>query len=103
MICVIATMEVAAGRRQELLGLLQSVMPKVRAEPGCIEYAPMIDIRSGISLQGPVRGNVVVLIEKWESVDALKAHLKTLHMVEYFEQVEELQLSLDLQIVEPAS
>jgi quinol monooxygenase YgiN len=103
MICVIATMEVAAGRRQELLGLLQGVMPKVRAEPGCIEYAPMIDIRSGISLQGPVRDNVVVLIEKWESVDALKTHLKTLHMVEYFEQVEELQLSLDLQIVEPVA
>jgi len=101
MICVIATLEVAAGRRQELLGLLRGVMPKVRAEPGCIEYSPMIDLRSGLSMQGPVRGNVVVLIEKWESLAALKSHFKTLHMVEYFEKVEELQLSMDLQIVEP--
>jgi quinol monooxygenase YgiN len=102
MICVIATIEVAAGRRDELLALLKGVAPKVRTEKGCIAYGPMIDVRSGLAAQGPVRDNAVVMIEKWESVAALQAHLKTLHMAEYFRKSEELQASLELQVLQPA-
>jgi quinol monooxygenase YgiN len=102
MICVIATIEVAAGRRQELLGLLQGVMPKVRAESGCIEYATMTDVSSGLPAQGPLRDNALVIVEQWESLDALRAHLKTLHMADYFRKAEELQASLSLQVLQPA-
>ena len=102
MICVIATIEVAAGRRDELLALLRGVMPKVRAEKGCIEYAAMIDVRSGLAAQGPIRENAVTIVEKWESLAALQAHLKTLHMAEYFRQAEDLQMSLSLQVLQPA-
>ena len=72
MICVIATIEVAAGRRDELLALFRGVVPKVRAEKGCIEYAPMIDVRSGLAAQGPIRHNAVTMVEKWESLAALR-------------------------------
>ena len=102
MICVIATIEVAAGRRDELLALLQEVVPKVRSEEGCIEYTPMIDVSSGLEAQYPPRENAIVIVEKWESLDALKAHLSTLHMAEYFEQAERLRLSMSLRIVQPA-
>ncbi len=101
MICVIATIEVAAGRRDELLALLKGVMPKVRAEKGCIEYTAMIDVRSGLAPQGPIRENAVVIVEKWESLAALEAHLKTLHMAEYFRQAESLQVGLSLQVLQP--
>jgi quinol monooxygenase YgiN len=102
MICVIATIEVAAGRRDELLALLQGVVPKVRAEQGCIDYGPMIDVRSGLAPQGPIRDNAVTIVERWESLAALQAHLKTLHMAEYFRKAEELQLSMSLQVLQPA-
>ena len=102
MICVIATIQVAAGRRDDLLVLFRSLMSKVRAEQGCIEYAAMIDTRSGLAAQDPIRANTLVVIEKWESAAALKAHLKTLHMAEYFQKAEELRLSMSLQVLEPA-
>ena len=102
MICVIATIQVAAGRRDDLLALFRPLMPKVRAEQGCIEYAAMIDTRSGLAAQDPIRDNTLVVIEKWESAAALKAHLKTLHMAEYFQKAEELRLSMSLQVLEPA-
>ncbi|MCE5267838.1 MAG: antibiotic biosynthesis monooxygenase [Planctomycetaceae bacterium] len=101
MICVIATVDVAAGRREELLAMFREVAPKVRAEPGCIEYVAMVDVRSGLNAQGPVRDNAVTIIEKWESVAALQTHLKTLHMADYFRKTDDLQLSLSLQVLEP--
>jgi quinol monooxygenase YgiN len=102
MICVLATIQVAPKRRDELLALFRPLVPKVRAEPGCIEYTPMIDTHSGLSDQDPVRDNTITIVEKWESTAALAAHLRTMHMVEYFQKVEELQLSLSVQVLEPA-
>lgn len=102
MICVLATMEVAAGRRDELLALLEPLVLKVRAEAGCIDYTPMVDVRSGLPAQSPVRDNALTILEKWESLDALHAHLKTVHMAEYFQKAEDLRVSLTLQVVEPA-
>jgi quinol monooxygenase YgiN len=102
MICVIATIEVAAGRREELLKLFHGLVPNVRAEKGCIEYMPMIDSHSRLEDQGPARDNAVIMVEKWENLDALKAHLKTTHMAEYFRVAEDFRLSMNLQILEPA-
>ena len=101
MICVIATIEVVPGRRDELLAATRQIVPKVRAEKGCIEYGPMIDKASGLPAQGPVRPDVVTMIEKWESLAALEAHLKTPHMAEYFQRTENLRRGLSLQILEP--
>lgn len=102
MICVIATMETAAGRRDDLIELFRPLIPRVRAEPGCIDYTAMIDTPSGIAEQEPLRPNTLVVVEKWESFEALHTHLKTLHMAEYFRHAEELQVTMQLQILEPA-
>ena len=102
MICVIATIETAPGCRDDLLAVLRKLVPQVRAEKGCIEYTPMIDVPGGLSGHDPVRGDVVTMVEKWESVAALDAHLKTPHMADFRKQTEPLRLNLALQIVQPA-
>jgi quinol monooxygenase YgiN len=102
MICVLATIESVEGRRDELLALLRDLLPAVRAEKGCVEYAPMIDTPSALPPQEPLRTNVVVMVEKWESVAALQAHLKTPHMAEFAKQAGPLRLSMSLQVLEPA-
>jgi quinol monooxygenase YgiN len=102
MICVIATIETAAGHRDDLLAVLRKLVPTVRAEKGCIEYTPMIDARSGLDAQGPERPNVVVMVEKWESVAALEAHLKTPHMADFRKQTDPFRVSTGLQILQPA-
>jgi|WetSurMetagenome_2_1015567.scaffolds.fasta_scaffold1433211_1 quinol monooxygenase YgiN len=101
MIYVVATIEVAAGQRDALVELFRPLAPKVRAENGCLEYAVMIDTPSGLSDQRPLRPNALVVVEKWESLAALRAHLKTIHMAEYARQAEELQASVQLQVFEP--
>jgi quinol monooxygenase YgiN len=100
MLAVIATIETSLGRRQDLLAIFDWLVPKVRAEQGCLEYTPMIDLPNGLA--GPLREDVVTMIEKWESLAALEAHLKTPHMAEFRRQTEPLGVGMTLQIVEPA-
>ncbi|MEI7684678.1 MAG: putative quinol monooxygenase [Planctomycetota bacterium] len=102
MIHVIATIQVHLGRRQAFLAEFHRLVPLVRAEAGCIEYCPTVDVASGVAIQGPVREDVAVIIEKWESLDALKAHFQAPHMASYREAVKDLVVGVQLQIVEPA-
>jgi quinol monooxygenase YgiN len=102
MICVVATITAGEGLRDDLLALFRDLVPKVRAEKGCIEYTPMIDTASGLDAQGALRPNVVVMVEKWESVEALQAHLATPHMAEFGKQGAKLRLGMTLQVLTPA-
>lgn len=85
MIHVLADIEVTEGKREEFLELFHELMPAVHAEAGCIEYGPATDIDSGLEPQEPLRPNVVTVIEKWETLDALKAHLDIDHMHKFRE------------------
>ncbi len=102
MIHVIATVEVAEGKREALLAEFHRLVPLVRAEAGCLEYGPAVDVDSGMALQGAVRPNVVTVVEKWESLDALRAHSAAPHMQEYRGRVKDLVASVRLQVLEPA-
>lgn len=103
MIHVLATIEVAPGKRDAFLAEFRKLMPKVHAENGCIEYGPAIDIASGIAVQDAPRPNVVLVIEKWTDLAALKAHLAAPHMDEYREAVKDFVRGVRLQVLEPAA
>jgi quinol monooxygenase YgiN len=102
MIHVIATIDVVPGKRDAFLAEFRRLVPLVRAEAGCIEYGPAVDVPTGIPVQVPVREDVVTILEKWEGVDALKAHLAAPHMAEYRDRVKNLVAGVRLQVVEPA-
>ncbi len=102
MVFVIASIELAEGCRDAFLEEFRKIVPAVRAEAGCIEYGPTVDVESGIDAQQPLRDNVVTVVEKWESLDALKAHLVAKHMQEYRPRVKEMVVSSKLQILQPA-
>jgi quinol monooxygenase YgiN len=102
MIHVIATIEVAAGKRLEFLAEFRRIVPQVRAEAGCIEYGPAIDLAADLAVPVPVRENVAVIVEKWESLDALKAHMVAPHMQDYRVRVKDLVARVQLQVLEPA-
>jgi quinol monooxygenase YgiN len=44
----------------------------------------------------------VTVIEKWNCLDALQAHLAAPHMTEYRERVRDLVVAVDLQVLTPA-
>ncbi len=102
MICVIATIEVSPGRRAEFLEQFRELLPQVRAEEGCLEYVPMIDLPGALPSQEPARENVVTVVEKWKDVEALEAHLMSPHMAEFRAATEGLRSAVRLQILEPA-
>jgi len=102
MLHVIAAIEVVAGRREAFLAEFRRIVPLVRAEAGCLEYGPTIDQPTDITGQVPNRDNAVTVVEKWESLDALRSHLAAPHMLEYRERVKDLVLGVQLQILKPA-
>ena len=102
MIYVIATVEAAEGRRDDLLDVFRALVPKVLDEEGCLEYGLAVDLATSFSIQGEPRKNVVVVVEKWESIEALEAHLVAPHMNEFRNQVKEMVQGTTLQILEPA-
>jgi quinol monooxygenase YgiN len=102
MIYVIATVELAAGKREQFVKAFRANVPNVLAEKGCIEYEPTIDLSTEIKAQPTVRADVVTVVEKWESLDALKAHLVAPHMISYRETVKDLVKGVSIQVLEPA-
>ena len=102
MIHVIAVVETAEGRRDDLLAVFRDLVPKVLDEKGCLEYGPAVDLPTSFSIQGEPRENVVVVVEKWENIEALETHLVAPHMVEFRNQVKEMVKHTGLQILEPA-
>jgi quinol monooxygenase YgiN len=99
---VIATIRIAAGRRAEFLKEFHALVPSVKAEVGCIDYGPTIDVASGIPVQGALRDDIVTVVERWENLGALRAHLVAPHMQSYREKVKDLVLGMELQVLEPA-
>ncbi len=75
MIFVMATIQVAERRRDDFLAALNNNVPKVCAENGCVQYVPAIDVETNIDAQPDTRQNVVTVVEQWESLEALRAHL----------------------------
>ena len=102
MVHVIATIELTDGKRDPFLSEFHRIVPLVRAESGCLEYGPAVDLPTGVPAQTPVRNNVVTVIEKWADLDALRAHMTAPHMTEYRVRVKELVKSVQLQILQPA-
>ncbi|EAQ76948.1 putative quinol monooxygenase [Blastopirellula marina] len=102
MIYVIATIELEPGSREQFLAAFHALVPLVHAEQGCLEYGPAIDVATGLGPQLPLRSNVVTVMEKWESIEALKTHLIAPHMDEYRTKVSDIVLGMQLQVVEPA-
>jgi quinol monooxygenase YgiN len=101
MIHVIATIKVKTGMREAYLGILKANVPNVLAEKGCIAYAPTVDVESGIPVQVDLRPDVVTLVEAWESLADLQAHLKTPHMLAYREKVKDIVKNISLHVLTP--
>jgi quinol monooxygenase YgiN len=101
MIHVIANISVKPGSRDEFLRVFLGNVPNVLAEDGCIRYEPCTDVDTGIPAQGGVRSDIVTIVECWESLDHLRAHLAAPHMQTYREKVKDLVGGVTLQVLEP--
>ena len=101
MIHVIAVITAKSGKRDEVLKHFRANVPAVRAENGCIEYGAAIDAEAALPIQTKYGPDTFVVVEKWESMDALKAHAAAPHMKEYGAKTKDLLASRVIHILSP--
>ena len=90
MIHVVAVLAAKPGKREEILKHFRANVPAVKAEKGCIEYGPAVDAENALGFQAKVGPDTFLVIEKWESMEALKAHAAAPHMAAYAGKVKAL-------------
>ena len=101
MINVLASIRVKDGQRAAFLEIFHDIVPKVRVESGCLEYFPAVDIDAGLGAQ-QLDEDVVTVIEKWQSLEALAAHLASPHMLDYKDKVKDLVADISLKVLQQA-
>lgn len=101
MIHIVAVITAKPGMRDRVLEAFSANVPAVKAEAGCIEYGAAADARNAPPLQTKYGDDAFVVIEKWESMDALKAHAGAPHMQAYGAKVKDLLASRVIHILEP--
>ena len=103
MIHALSIITAKPGKREEVLKHFRANVPAVLAEEGCIEYGPAIDADGMGKIQTPVGPDAFVVIEKWSTLDALKAHGGAPHMAAYAAKVKDLLASRVIHVLTPAS
>ncbi len=98
MIHVVATITLKPDTRPDFIAVFRWLTPLVQQENGCIEYQGTIDVPTTLAVQIPQRPEVVTVIEKWESLEALNAHMQATHMQQYREKVKVFVQGVTLQV-----
>jgi quinol monooxygenase YgiN len=101
MIHVIAVITAQAGKRDAILEAFRANVPAVHAEAGCIEYGATVDVDDFGPMQTKFGPDTFVVIEKWESPEALKAHAAAPHMAAYAAKTRPMIASRTIHILSP--
>jgi quinol monooxygenase YgiN len=101
MISVLASITVKPGMMEDFLKVFKANVPQVRAEVGCLEYAPTVDIDAELPPQ-QLDSSIVTIIEKWARLADLHEHLKAPHMLAYKEQVKDMVAGVSLKVLQEA-
>jgi quinol monooxygenase YgiN len=102
MIHVIAVITAKPGQRGTILQHFHANVPAVKAEQGCIEYGPVVDADNALPFQTKLGPDAFMVVEKWSSMQTLKAHAAAPHMAAYGAKVKELVASRVIHILQPA-
>jgi quinol monooxygenase YgiN len=90
MIHVVALVTAKPGQRAAVLAAFRENVPAVHAEAGCIQYVPVTDAPDMGRMQTRIGEDSFMVLEKWESAEALAAHAKAPHMAAYGAKVADL-------------
>ena len=101
LIHVVAVITAKPGKRDKILKAFHQNSPTVRKEQGCIEYIATVDADDVGELQTKFGDNTFVVVEKWESLDALKDHATSPHMAVYAKKTKGLIKSRIIHVLSP--
>ena len=101
MVHVLAMITAKPGQRDAVLEVFRANVPAVRAEDGCIEYGAAVDADVLGRFQAILGPDSFVVIEKWASAEALKAHGASPHMVAYAAKTKDLLAARAIHVLSP--
>ena len=102
MIHVIAVVTAKPGQRDSILTHFRANVPAVRAEKGCLEYGAAVDAENALPFQTKWGPDSFLVVEKWDSMEALKAHAAAPHMAAYAAKTKQFIASRVIHILQPA-
>lgn len=102
MLHLIAIITTNPGQRGNVLEAFQANVPAVLAEDGCIEYTATVDAANFEDMQAALGPDTFIVVEKWASPEALRAHAAAPHMAAYGAKTKDLLASRKLHILTPA-
>jgi quinol monooxygenase YgiN len=98
MIHVLAIITTKPQQRKAVLEVFNANVPAVHAEAGCIEYGAVVDVDGADPAFGP---DTFVVVEKWQSLAALKAHSVAPHMKAYAAKTKDLVVGRAVHVLTP--
>jgi len=98
---IVAIITAKPGQRGTLLESFQANVPAVLAEDGCIEYQATVDTENAGPVQTKFGDDTFVVVEKWASLDALKAHAASPHMAAYAAKSKDMIADRVIHILSP--
>lgn len=103
MLTVLAEIRTRPGahHRQAVIDSFAIVVPLVLKEAGCHGYQPLVDNAAQVAFQTTAPDSIF-MVEQWETVAHLEAHLQTAHMQEHSERVNNDVLEVHIRILEDA-
>ena len=102
MIRLVVTLTAKPGRRDEVLAAFQANVPNVLKEKGCVEYGAYLDAEGIGPIQTKIGPDAIMILETWESPEALAAHGVAPHMKEYGKKTKDLLESRVIHVLSAA-
>ena len=102
MIHVLAIITAKPGMREHILEAWRGNVEAVRAEDGCIAYDAVVDVRDGAAGFAQFGADSFVVVERWASMEALRAHGAAPHMKAYASKVKDYTASRAIHVLEAA-
>ncbi len=99
MIHVIASIKIKEEYLSSFIEIFKANVQNVLKETGCLGYEPCRDIPTGLPIQ-ETDASAVTIVERWESMEDLTAHLSAPHMVDYKEKTKDMVENLSVKILE---
>ena len=102
MIHIVAILTAKPGQRDAVLAAFRDNMPAVHAEPGCVEYMPVVDAPDMGRIQTKLGDDSFAVLERWQDASALAAHAATPHMAAYAAKTKDLLVSRVIHVLTAA-
>ena len=98
---VVAVITAKPGVRGKILEAFHQNSSTVHQEQGCVEYIATVDANDVGALQTKLGDDTFVVVEKWESLGALKDHAASPHMAAYAQKTKDLIENRIIHVLSP--